>query len=382
MNTTTKLFLLVSLFVGFQFHTPAWGWADHHFITKEILKTYFSPDQKVPYKSFPELMTALGIKDEMTFKSRLQINKNYHFENKINETTEQDLSILDILSTYSDEPDWGMDQELFNEDQYPELWKKEYSMMGGRSGLSSQAFRHMYWRELYWKHPLQSFKLPLQKINSPTGEAPLRAEIFMKLAKLAFAKNMDYWGWRFTANSLHYIEDVAQPFHSSQVPSKLMINMVLSQCLTSYGCDNFVGRMTNIISYYHFAYEDSMSLLFRKNKNEPLSMKPNPIQSLNMNHSMSYENLSPERITVLMSELSNNFSAKAGRSSISFFPFFHGSYADLNANTFMNESWWRTNEKNLDKNSSSRRNYLNNINAMFYELGDAVRCWIKNLTEN
>lgn len=378
MNTMMKLLLLASLFLGFPFHTPAWGWADHHFITKEILKTNFPPEQKAPYNSFSELLAALGIDNEMTFKVRLQINKNYHFENKINEAAGIELSVLDILSTYSDEPDWGMDQELFSDNQYPQLWKTEYAMMGGRSGLSSQSFRHMYWREFYWKHPLQSFKLPLEKLNSPMGEAPRRAEIFMKLAKLAFSKNIPYWGWRFMANSLHYIEDVAQPFHSSQVPSKLMINMVLSQCVTSLGCDNFVGRMTNIVSYYHFAYEDSMSFLFRKK--ESLSpLNPNPIHSLSLNHSMKYLNLSPERITVLMSELSNTYSARAGRSSISFFPLFPGSYADLNATTFMNENWWKTNERNLNTNSASRRNYLNNINSMFYELGDAVRCWVKNL---
>lgn len=379
MHSTLKLFLKTSFILTLLLENLAWGWADHHFITKEILKGYFPDEPKIAYQSLAEFLAVAGISDSHAFNSKLQINKKYQFLNKLNEQSNRDVSVLDILSTYSDEPDWGMDQELFSEDQYPELWKKEYSMMGGKAGLSSQAFRHMYWRELYWKHPLQSFKLPLNKINSPLGEAPARAEMFMQLAKLAFSKKMDYWGWRFTANSLHYIEDVAQPFHSSQVPSKILINMVLSQCLTPHGCDNFIGRMTNIISYYHFAYEDSMSLLFRKHKKGNLAINPNPINSLNQNHSWNYLNLSPQRITVLMAELSNKYSAKAGRSSILFFPFFKGSYADLNANTFMDENWWKTNEMNLEKDSLRRKSYLNNVNAMFYELGDAVRSWIKNI---
>ncbi|MGZ3769906.1 MAG: hypothetical protein ACXVCP_03295 [Bdellovibrio sp.] len=379
MNTTVIRLLQVSFFFLLQMQGFAWGWADHHFITKEILKNNFPENSKVQYQPLSELLSALNIADEAEFKIKLQINKNYQFANKLGENNSAAVSILDILSTYSDEPDWGMDQELFSADQYPELWKDEYSMMGGKQGLSSQSFRHMYWRELYWKHPIQSFKLPLNKINEPMGEAPQRAEIFMKLAKLAFSKNQNYWGWRFTANSLHYIEDVAQPFHSSQVPSKILINMVLSQCLTKYGCDNFVARMTNIISYYHFAYEDSMSLLFKKQQEGTLNISPNPIQALNQNHSLNYLNLVPQRITVLMSELSNSYSARAGRASISFFPMFKGSYADLNANTFMDENWWKTNNYNLEQNSSARTAYLDNINSMFYELGDAVRSWIKNI---
>ncbi|MGZ3772259.1 MAG: hypothetical protein ACXVCY_00195 [Pseudobdellovibrionaceae bacterium] len=380
MNKILKLLIQTSCsFLFFDF-SMAWGWSDHHLITKEILKDSISAEQKVPYTPLSDFLRSAGLIDENAFKIQLKINKNYQFKNKINEETARELSVLDILSIYSDEPDWGMDQELFSADQYPELWKDEYAMMGGRSGLSSQAFRHMYWRELYWKHPLESFKLPLQKINSSAGEAPQRAEVFIHLAKLAFAKNLPYWGWRFTANSLHYIEDVSQPFHSSQVPSKILIDMVLLQCITSRECSNFVGRMTNIISYYHFAYEDTMSFLFKSDKTNLLSsLKPNPIQSLNNNHSWSYLNMSPEKMTVQMSELSNTYSARAGRSSISFFPFFSGSYAELDANTFMNEAWWKTNERNLTIDSSKRKNYLSNINSMFFELGDAVRCWIKNL---
>lgn len=353
------------------------AWSDHHYITREALQNTIPPQQLVVYVSIETLLKELKLKDPVDLNVKIKINKNYVFKNKLEEVENQNVPILDILSTYSDEPDWGMDQELFSNDQYPDLWKPEYAMMGGTTGLSSQAFRHMYWRELYWKHPIQSLKLPLEKSNESMGEAPDRAALFVQLAHFAFQHKLDYWGWRFTALSLHYIEDLSQPYHTSQVPSKLLINMVLAQCVTEFNCNNFILRMTHIISYYHFAFEDTVSTLFvNRNQFQPSAKI---ISALTQNESKSYLNKMPEEISIMMANLANEHSARAGNSSIYFFPFYSDSYLNFDPGNFMDQKWWSLTSAKLNKNSSAKDMYLNTVSTMFYELGDAVRCWIQNM---
>lgn len=106
---------------------------------------------------------------------------------------------LDILATYAQEPDWGMDQEL------RVSWQQKF--MGGYTGLSSQGYFHMY-------YPSLTIHLPLPVMSM--GAAPKRAAQWREMARAAFEAGDEYWGWRFTAWSFHYIEDLAQPYHSTQ----------------------------------------------------------------------------------------------------------------------------------------------------------------------
>ncbi|MCD6552280.1 hypothetical protein [Thermotoga sp.] len=90
-----------------------------------------------------------------------------------------------ILTVYSSEPDWGMDQGL---DLSP------YQFLIG----NSQGVRHMKYRIM----GLEFF------------EADKSFYYFHDLAKEAFRKGDRYWGYRFLARALHYIEDLSQPYHN------------------------------------------------------------------------------------------------------------------------------------------------------------------------
>ncbi len=50
------------------------------------------------------------------------------------------------------------------------------------------------------------------------GIAHKRALAFTRLAKRAFDKKDMYWGIRFSARALHYIEDILTPFHTKPFP--------------------------------------------------------------------------------------------------------------------------------------------------------------------
>ncbi len=116
-------------------------------------------------------------------------------------------SAENVFVTYSDEPDWGMDQDVFSVKDY----KLGNPPFGPASGLSSQAPFHMdfpHENKLgYWIIPGLSGSL-----------LPLRAGACLNLSELAFEKEFDYWGWRFLAWGTHYLQDITCPFHCCPFP--------------------------------------------------------------------------------------------------------------------------------------------------------------------
>ena len=255
--------LLMSTSVVFAvFPVQVWAWAQHHAITSAALGPLTELNgQTVTYTDWGLLMKDLGYldnEDPVKFNEQMEISKKYVFAPQLGEQVGQAVSVRDVLSKYSDEPDWGMDQELFGEDEYPEIWNDAYSMMGGREGLPSQAFRHMYWQKISILHPLVTFKLPLRDELASMGEAPLRAARFIELSRSARQAGQPYWAIRFLADALHYLEDCSQPYHTTQVPTKTFLFMPLF-LKNGHGFDHYIAQMTHIVSYYHYAFEDYVS---------------------------------------------------------------------------------------------------------------------------
>ncbi len=114
-------------------------------------------------------------------------------EGNIGDTT----SALEILITYCEEPDWGLDKDI---DSF--LFK-----ILGYIGLDSSAWRHGYWI-------MGPIKL---------GGAPERFIYYYNMSINAFKNGDIYWGFRFLARCLHYIEDITQPQHTYPVPYKVIV---------------------------------------------------------------------------------------------------------------------------------------------------------------
>jgi hypothetical protein len=96
---------------------------------------------------------------------------------------------LDVLSLYSAEPDWGMDAglhcsplQVFTAD--------------------SQGYRHLRYGFFLFR----------------AGIVHKRALHFHTLASEAFNREDLYWGLRFSACALHYIEDLLSPYHLKPIP--------------------------------------------------------------------------------------------------------------------------------------------------------------------
>ncbi len=102
-----------------------------------------------------------------------------------------EVSALEVLSVYSSEPDWDFDNDL---DVH---WLQ--ALTGGSQG---------------WRHQRYTLLGGLIVL----GEAPQRAQKFYDLALYAHEQGDPYWAFRLLARSLHFVQDMGQPFHALPMP--------------------------------------------------------------------------------------------------------------------------------------------------------------------
>lgn len=357
----------------------AHAWAEHHLITRAALSQVGELHGKtVTPSEFGVLLGKLGFSSPRAFNESIQIRKEYPFEFKIHEVAGTPVPLIDVLAHYSDEPDWGMDQELFGADQYPELWRDEYSMMGGKKGTPSQSFRHMYWRGFHLLHPLKTFKLPLARIFRSMGHAHERAAIFVGLAQKARTLGEPYWEARFVANALHYLEDVSSLFHSTQTPTKKFMWLPLFNKEYGSGLTDYVAQVTNIISYYHFAFEDYIGYLMKQHYAGHSSPESEQfVQALSGTddscHDLSARENGVSGQVRNLAYRSLKKSSGAARASMEFFPELTAKYATVDPGAFLDASWWARTIEGGKQDSDAKRRYFDLVRQIFEPQGFAVR---------
>jgi hypothetical protein len=101
--------------------------------------------------------------------------------------------LIQILALYSAEPDWGMDADF------------DLSPLQAFTG-GSQGFRHLRYGLFFMR----------------IGRVVERIRHFTRMAEYAFGKGDIYWGVRFSARALHYLEDALSPFHLKPFPEWLL----------------------------------------------------------------------------------------------------------------------------------------------------------------
>lgn len=158
---------------------------------------------------------------------------------------------LAVLASASDEPDYGLDINLWSDS--PSEWGKVYGfgpLPFGNPALSyaTQAPFHMGFfhedRVLYMAAPFLKKTFPL-----------LRAHQYATLAMLAFRTGHDYWGWRFTGLSLHYLQDLTQPYHASLAPGISTTRLLTVNALAMAGISRFKNNTVVLLSNRHLALE-------------------------------------------------------------------------------------------------------------------------------
>lgn len=194
-------------------------------------------------------------------------------------------SAKQILIDFCDEPDWEMDQDL------------QLSWMQAFNG-ESQGYRHMYYPAGVYKIPMGFF---------PQGKTPERAEHFYNLSKFAFEKGDAYWGFRFLARAMHYVQDMSQPYHTRQLYWGF-----ISLSNPYYGT-------IQVIKNYHFAYESYVANLFRL---EQQGVMPSRLVSA-VRYSLPVETSSPSSLVKYIALKSYWRSSRTMAASMDFFGYQH-----------------------------------------------------------
>ena len=221
-----SIFILLILSVLALSFINAFSWNSHYFYTELAIKN------NEWINNFPEIEIT-----PYTYEDIDQDEYNPEFAIKYLEgEIGEKVKASSILINYSDEPDWNLDTNL--------NLNKIQALTGG-----SQGYRHMYF----------SVFGGLLK----AGDAPKRANHFFEMSKIAFGKGDNYWGFRFTARAIHYLEDISQPYHTYPAPLDVLFKKFFN-----------VKKLTVLVTNAHYGYEDFNGYLFENKKEEFYNLLP------------------------------------------------------------------------------------------------------------
>lgn len=162
------------------------------------------------------------------------------------------VSPADVLSTASDEPDYGMDLGLWadNGTAHGRAYGFGPQPFGNPAlAFSSQAPIHMgFWHE----SPIVSAAAPFLKRALPE----YRITLFTALARHALRAGHEYWGWRFAGWALHYIQDLTQPYHARVLPGLGTARMLWINALSLASVTTPMAHAVTLVSNRHLALEN------------------------------------------------------------------------------------------------------------------------------
>ena len=173
----------------------------------------------------------------------------------------QRLRPLDIAVSASDEPDLlGLDIGLFEDNQTD--FGKEYGFGPQPFGnpnleYGSQAPFHM---GFYHESPVIYFFAGFLKKTLPE----YRIRLYKRLAQFAFETGHPYWGWRFTGWGLHYLADLAQPYHSTVLPGVGTTYALWINTIDMAGIHGPKNDAVQLVSNRHTALEKFVQVILRR----------------------------------------------------------------------------------------------------------------------
>ena len=157
-----------------------------------------------------------------------------------------------VLCTASDEPDYGFDLGLF-EDNGTEYGAKygfgEQPFGNPNLEYSSQAPFHMGF--FHEARILYKFGPFLRKTF-----IDYRIFLFKALSGFAFENNQPYWGWRFLGWSMHYLGDVSMPYHMRPLPGVSTSRMMWINLKAILGSSEAKDKAVQLVSNRHTVFEE------------------------------------------------------------------------------------------------------------------------------
>lgn len=161
------------------------------------------------------------------------------------------VSALQVIASASDEPDYGMDINLWSDS--PSSWGPLYQFGPLSFGnptiyFATQSPFHMGFfhedRIMYLAAPFLKKTFPLWRVHQYAG-----------LAALAWRTGQSYWGWRFAGLALHYVQDLTQPYHASVVPGGATTKLLGINLLAMVGLPRMKDELVVLLSNRHLPLE-------------------------------------------------------------------------------------------------------------------------------
>ena len=164
----------------------------------------------------------------------------------------EEVSALDVVASGSYEPDFGLDIGL---------WQDNGTPHGARYALGTQPFGnpkldygsqapiHM---GFYHESAIIFAAAGFLKRTFPEW----RIAQFQALARHAFKTGHPYWGWRFAGWSMHYVQDLTQPYHSRVLPGVGTARMLWINSIAMAGFEGAKNDAISLVSNRHTAVEN------------------------------------------------------------------------------------------------------------------------------
>ncbi len=202
-----------------------------------------------------------NIKDVSVFKDISWLN-GYTFT-AVN--TGEMVSPLNVLSTASDEPDYGHDIHLFedNNSEYGKIYGFGAQPFGDpKLEYASQAPFHMgFYHESFIIFTAAGFL----KQTYPE----IRVHQYMMLAKFAFKTGHPYWGYRFLGWGLHYVQDMTQPYHTKVLPGAGTIKMLVINMSQKKKAESVENLSNRHLAFENYIFETTQALYKNKSLDNP-----------------------------------------------------------------------------------------------------------------
>lgn len=162
------------------------------------------------------------------------------------------LSPLEILTTASDEPDYGMDVNV---------WENNKTWFGKRYGMGEQPFGNHtivfssqtpFHMGFYFESNLIYKMAPFIQRTYPE----YRIHQYLTLSQYAFSTGHSYWGYRFLGWALHYAQDLTQPYHSTLSPNHSTLKLLYVSALKLIGIRTPEQHLVQLLTNRHSSLEN------------------------------------------------------------------------------------------------------------------------------
>ncbi|MCO5108848.1 MAG: hypothetical protein M9907_17455 [Burkholderiaceae bacterium] len=159
---------------------------------------------------------------------------------------------LAVLATASDEPDYGLDLGL---------WEDNGTAQGRAYGFGKQPFGNPA-LDFGTQAPFHmGFFHESRIIYAAAGflkrtYPEYRIHLWKTLAQHALRTGHEYWGWRFAGWAMHYLQDLTQPYHARVLPGVGTIRMLWINALHMAGWPKARNEAVTLVSNRHLAFEN------------------------------------------------------------------------------------------------------------------------------